>query len=193
MIDGQGKTDKEFTVSEVKCYPIESPLIHKGFQCVFPGKNRRMRKSEFLLTRTPSDAMNSLRFSLLILLAAGLTSCTSPQHRIRKHQAVFDAFPPATQNRIRNGEIAIGDTKPMVRIAKGSPDTISVRQTEGTRVDIWRWTQAPHLIHSQPVYLTRQGGALPYVIDTTTLNSLEVLRVEFVDDKVVLIEEMQDE
>jgi hypothetical protein len=137
-----------------------------------------------------------MKNSLLILaffLLPVLTSCTSPQRRIEKNQEVFNRFPADAQARIRRGEIAIGDSPDMVRIAKGRPDTVTERETRDTLVEVWRWYYPPQVSPPHPMGLTRQTGAAPYFMDYPTVSERERLRVEFTEGTVSLIEETRRE
>ena len=81
--------------------------------------------------------MNPLRLfapGLLLLLLAG---CATPEHRIRQNQELFDSFPVAAQARIRGGQIDLGFTPDMVRIAFGEPSRTLVRRGADGDAEIW--------------------------------------------------------
>ena len=66
--------------------------------------------------------MNPLRSACLALpLALLLAGCATPEKRIQQNQDLFDSFPVAAQARIRGGQIDLGFTPDMVRIALGDP------------------------------------------------------------------------
>ena len=67
-----------------------------------------------------------LSLASLVLLSA----CSStPDARIAKNQAVFGNFPAAVQQKIRAGEVDVGFTPEMVRLALGEPTRQFNRQT----------------------------------------------------------------
>ncbi len=61
------------------------------------------------------------RLALAAIFALASAGCESTATRIQKNPDVLAAAPPATQERIRRGEIAIGDTPELVQLAKGRP------------------------------------------------------------------------
>ena len=61
----------------------------------------------------------SLFLLVLLLLAAG---CSTFDSRVREKSDVFAQLDEATQNRLRNHELHVGDTEDMVYIALGKPD-----------------------------------------------------------------------
>lgn len=134
------------------------------------------------------------RYMLLPVLGALLlfTACTSPEKRIRKNQAVFDRFPPEAQERIRRGEIALGDSPNMVQIAKGVPTYITIRETQQSEIEVWRWTRMAQTVYSQPVHYNGRGVPSPQILDIPQVREIEILRVEFLNDSAVVIEETKD-
>jgi hypothetical protein len=74
------------------------------------------------------------------LVALALTGCSTIDSRIEEHAGTFGALPPAAQTRLRQGQIAIDDTKDMVYIALGEPDAmISRTDKTGTVFDLWSY------------------------------------------------------
>jgi hypothetical protein len=76
------------------------------------------------------------------LLAVGLTvllaACsTTPAERIANNPALFDTFPPPVRQKIRAGEVDVGFTPEMVRLALGEPTRIFSRQTESGATELW--------------------------------------------------------
>src|SRR5450432_2431031 len=74
-------------------------------------------------------------FALVALLF--LASCSTPQSRIGDHQAEFDKFPPDVQQKISHGQVDVGFTEEMVRLALGEPDRRFTRKTEAGELDVW--------------------------------------------------------
>ena len=73
--------------------------------------------------------MNRLRIACCVLpLVVLLAGCATPAKRIEQNQELFDSFPVAVQARIRGGQIDLGFTPDMVRIALGDPHRQTVRR-----------------------------------------------------------------
>lgn len=53
-----------------------------------------------------------------------LSGCNTFQSRARQEAQVYNALPPATQQRLHRGQISIGDSQDMVYIALGYPDVV---------------------------------------------------------------------
>lgn len=76
----------------------------------------------------------------VIALGAMWTGCGStPDKRIAKQQAAFDAMPAATQAKIRAGEVEIGFTPAQVLLAKGEPDRKGRRTTSAGEDEVWTY------------------------------------------------------
>ena len=61
-----------------------------------------------------------------LLLLAG---CATPARRIEQNRELFDSLPVAAQARIRGGQIDLGFTPDMVRIALGEPHRQTLRRS----------------------------------------------------------------
>ena len=75
--------------------------------------------------------------AFLLPLAVWLAGCATPAKRIQQNQELFDSFPVAAQARIRGGQIDLGFTPDMVRIALGEPQRRLVRRAAGNDIEIW--------------------------------------------------------
>lgn len=72
------------------------------------------------------------------LLALLLAACAStPQQRIAEQRSAFDAYPPAVQQQIRQGQVAVGFTPEMVRLAMGKPDSVETRTSGSGTSEVW--------------------------------------------------------
>jgi hypothetical protein len=69
-----------------------------------------------------------------LLLLAG---CATPARRIEQNRELFDSLPVAAQARIRGGQIDLGFSPDMVRIALGEPQRRLVRRAAGNEIEIW--------------------------------------------------------
>ena len=143
---------------------------------------------------------------LLLLLSVFIAvGCSTPQSRAKEHADLFASYPPQVQARLEAGQPAVGDTKEMVYIALGEPDTILTRTERtgtdqaGVVYDIWSydgvyytrdsfWRQ-PSIFrkHRRHGYDYFYSG--PQYVDVQ--HEYERLRIEFDDGKVKAIEQKQ--
>lgn len=87
--------------------------------------------------------MNPLRLACFALpLAFLLAGCATPQKRIQQNQDVFDSFPVAVQARIRSGQIDLGFTPAMVRIALGEPQRKLLRRSIVGESEVWLYVDS---------------------------------------------------
>lgn len=130
-----------------------------------------------------------------VLIAAG---CATTASRIQKNQELFDSFPVAAQARIRSGQIDLGFTEDMVRIAMGDPQRKRIRRSMTEKRDVWLYTdtiqryQRQHAdIDGMTIYGSGGSGGIGGTAWINVLQEREVLklRVEFLDGRVVVIEE----
>lgn len=129
-----------------------------------------------------------------------LVACATPESRIKKHQDVFDTFPPDVQERVRDGKIDVGDTKDMVFIALGNPDREYTRRTASGIMTVWSYTDhysqtRRELVDGQFRVRDSRSGQIYSVrdsvwVDVPTYHEYDRLRVEFDADRVVAIEEL---
>lgn len=133
------------------------------------------------------------------LLAFWTAGCTTPAARIRRNPEAFARLAPAEQTMIRKGQIGLGFTPEMVKLALGEPDHIHERTDRtGTR-EIWVYTSydAP----DEPAfydgwyhrrrYWGWDGPFYPYPLYPGYGYSREHIdfRVVFKDGKVVAVEQ----
>ena len=79
-----------------------------------------------------------------VLLASGCAVST-PATRIERHQAAFAAWPAQVQAQVRAGQVAVGFTPEMVRVAAGEPDLVRSRLTERGASEVWIYfDHGPH-------------------------------------------------
>lgn len=80
----------------------------------------------------------TIRIAALCLLAA-LAACQTPQSRIKKNQAAFDAYPPEVQTAIREGRADVGFTMEQAKMALGKPDRVYSQKTADTTREVWAY------------------------------------------------------
>jgi hypothetical protein len=74
---------------------------------------------------------------LRLALAAALLACATPQSRIKKHRAEFDAYPPSVQRKILDGQTDVGFTKAQTALALGRPDRVYTSKSAGSEQETW--------------------------------------------------------
>ena len=131
-------------------------------------------------------------------LALLLAGCATPEKRIQQNQEVFDAFPVAAQARIRGGQIDLGFTPDMVRIALGEPHRQTLRRSADGEVEIWSYFDSTRRYDRQRVDIDGLGvsgpGGLRSVSGSAWINveqNREYVRtrVEFRNGVAIAIEE----
>ena len=137
--------------------------------------------------------MRSIPAALCLASVALLAACSStPDARIAKNQPAFSQYPSAVQQKIRAGEVDVGFTPEMVRLALGEPTREFRRQTETGLAEVWVYhDNGPRFSLGIGV-----GGAVGrhssagVGLSTSTggYDPEEKMRVEFRDDRVTAIE-----
>ena len=131
-------------------------------------------------------------------LALLLAGCATPEKRIQQNQDVFDTFPVAAQARIRGGQIDLGFTPDMVRIALGEPHRQTLRRSAEGETEIWFYFDSTRRYDRQRVDidgLSVSGpGGLRSISGSAWVNveqNREFIRtrVEFRNGVVAVIEE----
>ncbi len=143
--------------------------------------------------------MNRLLAACVLLpLAFLLAGCATPAKRIQQNQELFDSFPVAAQARIRGGQIDLGFTPDMVRIALGEPQRKTLRRSGEGDLEIWFYLDSIRRYDRQRVDidgLSLSGpGGLRSLGGSAWINveqSREIVRVrvEFRNGAVAAIEE----
>lgn len=78
---------------------------------------------------------SSLAVTLAALLLAGCAS--TPQDRISKDRATFEALPSDVQRKVSAGQVDIGFTEPMVVLALGKPGRRYTRADSNGESEVW--------------------------------------------------------
>ena len=143
--------------------------------------------------------MNRLRTVGCVLpLVVLLAGCATPAKRIQQNQDLFDSFPVAAQARIRGGQIDLGFTPDMVRIALGDPQRKLVRRTAEGEAEVWLYidfvrrydrqhVDIDGLSASGPGGLRSMGGSA--WINVEQIQPFVRVRVEFKNGAAAAIEE----
>jgi hypothetical protein len=140
--------------------------------------------------------MRPIAFLLSLVSVALLAACSStPDSRIAKNQAAFGGYPAAVQQKIRAGEVDVGFTPEIVRLALGEPTRQFNRQSDQGASEVWVYhDNGPRFTLGVGI-----GGAVGrhssagVGLGTSTggYDSEEKMRVEFRDGKVTAIEYVQ--
>jgi hypothetical protein len=140
--------------------------------------------------------LNRMCLLLAVVMMAGCVS--TPEKRIAKNPDLFGSFPAEVQACIRKGQVAIGFTPDMVRLAMGEPDRVNVRTTATGETELWVYTSVSH-------YSTFEQGGVPcgYVDRygrwirgynpgwVTVEHEYPLLRIEFEAGKAKAIERLK--
>ena len=148
----------------------------------------------------PWDIRTGIVTAVAMLLLMIATGCATPESRIKKHPEMFSAFPPEVQERVRLGEIRVGDTSDMVYIALGHPDRVYTRQTSHAALEVWAFTEHNYRHDYRPVRARvahhDSDGRLRHGYQTDWVRvewteEYEALRVEFLDGGATAIEALK--
>jgi outer membrane protein assembly factor BamE (lipoprotein component of BamABCDE complex) len=148
--------------------------------------------------------MPSVRPLLLLLVASLLAGCSTFESRAKERPGVLSSLDGSTQNRLKEGNIAVGDTADMVYIALGEPDSKSTRTdasgTQTTWVYSTRWDEYQGTVvrgYRRVVLYDRASKRYfityePVRTDVYAEREEERLRIDFKDAKVTAIEQTKD-
>lgn len=134
----------------------------------------------------------------LAVLVAGCVS--TPESRIKRDPGLYASFPPDVQAKVKQGQVEVGFTKDMARIALGTPQRIHNRVTEAGQVEIWLYMGYRYISHYEPMdsgywYRDRAGRLRrsydPVWVDRGYSEEYPTLRLEFVGDQLKAIERMK--
>ncbi|MEI8138903.1 MAG: hypothetical protein WCI03_03445 [bacterium] len=146
-----------------------------------------------------------MKLRISILSAMGLmvlvSGCVStPASRIKKEPQTFAAFAPEIQVKIQKGEIGIGFSRDMVRLALGLPRQVTIRTVESGEAEIWTYTGSRYISSYEPLntgyWYRDRAGRLNRSYDTMWVNrgwyeDYPVLKLEFVGDKLKAVERIK--
>jgi outer membrane protein assembly factor BamE (lipoprotein component of BamABCDE complex) len=134
----------------------------------------------------------------LLVVGVAVAGCVStPARRIEREPALFASFPTDVQAKVRRGEVAVGFTRDMVRLALGAPHRVNTRLTEQGAAEVWVYTTLRHVSRYEPVHAGTgyrgRSGRLYRACDLTWMDmsypvEIPAMRVEFEGGKVKAIE-----
>lgn len=138
------------------------------------------------------------KFLLLIFAAVILAGCSTPQSRTRANPELFESFPPDVQEMIQAGEIDLGFTEEMVRMALGKPDRKYSELTETGRTTVWAYHDrrlGSRLSFGVGTGISRGSGMYGGGVSVGTggrLRPEEKMRVSFANGEVVGIQQAEN-
>ncbi|MBL6749174.1 MAG: hypothetical protein ISP90_01565 [Nevskia sp.] len=126
------------------------------------------------------------------VLLALLAGCVTPESRVKDNPASFAGLPPAQQELVRKGQIALGMPEVAVKIALGEPDRITEHTDAQGVQHVWHYTEsvatAPAITYPY-VYGPWGFGSWGPMFDTyPSYVERDRMRVIFVDGRVSAIE-----
>lgn len=142
--------------------------------------------------------MNPRTLSLAVVLLAGASfwaGCSTPESRIRAQPALFASLAPSDQEKIKSGQVAVGFSQEMVKLALGDPDRIWVRTDASGTNEVWSYTTYES---ESGVYLYRgyyhryyhlHDPFYPYFMGVSNRREREQIRVQFADGRVTVVEQ----
>ena len=80
--------------------------------------------------------------ALLSSLALAALACSTIDSRIEANQELFDGFSAEDQATIRAGQVEVGFSQEMVRMALGDPDETTIEIDEQGEILVWAWTKS---------------------------------------------------
>jgi hypothetical protein len=144
----------------------------------------------------------SLPLVLLAVVLLGLVGCaTSAERRIGRNPALFQSLPVETQERVRAGEVAIGDSPEIVLLALGRPDRRVTQRTEREERIVWIYEQ--RILYPDPLRMHEFGHGRHWVgdpfahpdtvivLDRPAERRYARARLEFVGDRLVAIQQVE--
>lgn len=128
---------------------------------------------------------------LCALASLTLAGCSSPDSRVRSHQAEFASWPPDVQQKVKAGQVDVGFTPEMVRVAFGEPDRTYTRTTANGTSEVWSYDDhGPKFSIGLGMGTSRGSSAYGggVAVGNNTFERDEVMRVIFDGGKVSAIE-----
>ena len=120
--------------------------------------------------------MRGLSLGLILVGVAGIAGCSTAATRIRENPEFYQSLDPAAQQKIARGEIEVGYSPDMVRLALGTP----TREFSGEHRDevVWLYRN----LHRDRNDIIR-GGYRRRVVFDPVLRS-ETVVIERIDDRL---------
>lgn len=140
--------------------------------------------------------MKKILLVMLAGLVALLAACSTPASRIKKQPDLYNRLSQEQQDLIRNGEVGVGFSTDMVKLALGEPDSVRERRdSEGLR-EIWIYAtyETSSGVHIYRGHFHR-GFRYSHIShwDSPHYRVRENLRIFLKDGKVEAVEKLKDQ
>lgn len=134
------------------------------------------------------------KFTLLIIgsLLTLIAGCSSVDSRIDEDQAAFNSWPVDVQKKVRAGEVEIGFTREMTRMALGKPQRIITLTTDSGVSEAWVYEEKKSNVSLGLGMGTMQGRSAfggGIGVGGDNWNEREILRITFDSSRVTAIEQ----
>jgi len=133
---------------------------------------------------------SSFSHALTACLILSALACSTTNSRIKADQDLFESYSAEDQAAIRAGQVEVGFSEDMVRMALGKPNETTIEIDDQGEILVWAWTK------SRPgISVGFGGGSGGYGyggvgggvgVGTPARKDLEAL-VEFVDGRVTSV------
>lgn len=147
------------------------------------------------------NMIKTMTSALLVMVLCGVAGCvSSPASRIKQEPGLYASFPPEVQAKVQKGEVEIGFTRDMVRLALGLPRRVHARTTETGQVEIWLYMGIRYISRYEPMdsgyWYRDHAGRLRRSYDTMWVDrgyseEYPTLRLEFSENKLKAIERLK--
>ncbi len=143
--------------------------------------------------------------TIVAVALLGMVGCATPsiEDRIAQKPVLFSSMPIYLQERIRKGDLRVGDTADSFWFYLGSPQQKIIRETKTGKTEIWIYKQtvfedSGSAYKPAIYYRTTDHGQVmrsqTYVYDPTlNTKEIEVYRIEFVKGFATLVEKLHAE
>jgi hypothetical protein len=138
--------------------------------------------------------LKRITFCAALSLAAFLAACSTTASRIRQNPELFARLTPEQQEMIRRGDVAVGFTAEMVRLALGEPDRYGTRTDADGTSEVWTYvtydgpTGLPLYRGWYHRYYLWEDPLYPYYLSVDDRRVRERFRVIFRNGEVTALE-----
>ncbi len=132
-----------------------------------------------------------LALLLVISILAIMAGCASIDSRISNDQATFNSWPGDVQKKVRAGQVEIGFTREMTRMALGDPQRIITLTTDSDVTETWVYEEKKSNVSLGLGLGTMHSGSAfgGGVTMGEKWGDREILRVTFDSTKVIALEQ----
>lgn len=123
-------------------------------------------------------------------------ACSTPASRIKRDHETFESWPPAVQEKVKAGDVAVGFTEEQALMALGRPTRRFSRETGAARQDVWVYGDSS----ARPGLGVSLGGGTfggstgyggGFGVSTASAGPGERARLVFESGRVVAVEKLE--